>query len=127
MVPRNSGALTCGLWFGFRYNLSARSGSLSGHPQISSETATPMPRASGRSPRGGDRHGTTRTYLPACPVCGVIRVDFQHPNWGVHYLIIINDINSTQNAIKHTYTATYNNENVLSINSTFRAYSVPHQ
>ena len=43
-------------------NLSVRSGSLNGHPRtIVFETATPMPHASGRSPRGDDRHGTNHT------------------------------------------------------------------
>ena len=40
-------------------------------------TATPMPHVSGRSPRGGDRHGPN--HVIGCPVCGVIRVDFRHP------------------------------------------------
>ena len=35
------------------------------HGQISFQTATPMPHASGRSPRGGDRHGPNHTYSGA--------------------------------------------------------------
>ena len=35
------------------------------HGQIYFETATPTPRASGGSPRGGDRHGTNHTPLRA--------------------------------------------------------------
>ena len=48
--------------------------------QISFETTTPMPHASGRSPRGGDRHGPNHTSSAA--LCGVIRGDFQHPKGG---------------------------------------------
>ena len=39
--------------------LSDEGHSMVTHGQIYFETATPMPHASGRSPRGGDRHGTT--------------------------------------------------------------------
>ena len=50
--------------------------------RISFETATPMPHASVESPRGGDRHDPNHTTSRALPVCGVIRVDFQHPHQG---------------------------------------------
>ena len=57
------------------------------HGQLSFETATPMPHASGRSPRGGDRYVVQTTPLRV-PVCGVFRVDFQHPEFHTWYLVL---------------------------------------
>ena len=61
--------------------LSDQGHSMATYGHISFQTAMPMPHASGRSPRGGDRHGPDHTSSGA-PVCAVIRVDFQHPNRG---------------------------------------------
>ena len=51
---------TCGLWNGRRnfVCLSDQGPSMVTYGLISLETATPMQHASGRNPRGGDRHGT---------------------------------------------------------------------
>ena len=64
-----------------------RHGNINGHLRTTSfETAMPTPHTSGRRPRGGSLPNPSPLSLspsvlsPACPVCEVIRVDFQHPN-----------------------------------------------
>ena len=63
-------------------SLSVRSGSLNGHLQTNLFRNGYAQAARTRSKTSRRRWSWYKPHLFACPVCGVIRVDFQHPNLG---------------------------------------------
>ena len=62
--------------------LSFRSGSLNGHPRTNLFQNGDAQATRARSKTSRRRSSWCKPRLFACPVCGVIRGDFQHPNLG---------------------------------------------